>query len=192
MKKKLYVFLLMFVIAFYSCQNQNKIDIDEIERPAKTEDDSGKKDDSTEIDDVGKEDESIDFYTTWIFSIFGYTSDGNDINDVSDSVWAELEALVPTTLRANRNLSLLTHKEPSHFWLFQNRNLYRVEHSITQNSIKISSVIAITYVNPLPDELKIASYIEKAHSFDIKDDELLLRFNGEENVNLLIFKKQKE
>ena len=126
----------------------------------------------------------------WDYVEFAYT-DGHTISDVAQISKGGLK--IPVTAVAHYNGELLPPTGDG--WnSFHGANTYWFVCSISGNTIKLISGPSTQVYAMDPDERReesdISSALINAHSFDVKGNELLIHFTGDENKNLLIAKKR--
>jgi hypothetical protein len=124
----------------------------------------------------------------WNLIKFAYTEDGVEISYLDDDLKSYNLLGEPNYSRLD--IFVYTNELGVPIWLFGCESQFRVEYSFfSPNLIKLSLYQISFDLNNSPKQKAIVSALNNAHSFAIKDDELIIYFTGEKNKNLLIFKK---
>ena len=204
MEKLKFIFLILIFVC-WSCQN--KIVGEKNEESEKIEevgdDDDGESDEGDEKDDdskdgdddesEGKDEEEVimtpnDIIASnlskkgsndwellignWRWKTFAYTKDGDTISEL-DSIFV--------------NMSLEIEGYYSS-WYLKYTNKWIVHALISNHFINLRC--SNPYATPLNDERNLIACFEKAYSFVIKDNELIIYFTDNDHVNLIILKRK--
>ena len=127
----------------------------------------------------------------WYFVKYAYTKDGNTISDRDAVVMHSYPPIVPLPTLTIPFAPTPAENNLEDSWHFGYYNSIWYVCSLNNHLIKLTKR-GFTLIKAPPNEAEIDSAFINAYSFVIKGNELIIYFKGENDKNLLIFKKQKE